>query len=282
MRVATDRGRLRFRRLRWAVPIAAVALLSFGANARAETVTVGSPLTPPFAPVEEFGAVLTVANTALPEAGAHVTSPISGTIVRWRVLLAEGGPFKLHLLRPAGGSSFTDVGTSSPETPSGTGLETFATNLPIQVGDTIGLDNNAAADKIGRKAEPGAQYSFWIPFLHDGATLPPSATLENLEIAFNADVQSPPSDSSTPVAATTAPVVCLVPKLKGRRLRPAKRVLRKRHCRIGKVIRKHRKKAPRKARVIKQRPRPRTVRPAGSKVNVTLRVRKKAQRKKAR
>jgi beta-lactam-binding protein with PASTA domain len=73
-----------------------------------------------------------------------------------------------------------------------------------------------------------------------------------------------------------------VPKLKGRRLRPAKRALRKRHCRIGKVIRKRRKKAPRKARIIKQRPKPGAIRPAGSKVNVTLLVRKRAQRKKAR
>jgi len=81
----------------------------------------------------------------------------------------------------------------------------------------------------------------------------------------------------TPVFAPPA-VVCVVPKLKGRRLRPAKRVLRKRHCRIGKVTRKRRARAPRKARIIKQRPRPRATGPAGSKVNVTLRLRKKSAR----
>jgi hypothetical protein len=40
MRGATARFRLPSRRLRWAVALAAVALLSFGANARAATVTV--------------------------------------------------------------------------------------------------------------------------------------------------------------------------------------------------------------------------------------------------
>jgi hypothetical protein len=85
-----------------------------------------------------------------------------------------------------------------------------------------------------------------------------------------------------PVVPAAAPVVCVVPKLRNRKLRAAKRALRRRHCRIGKVIRKRRKKAPRKAKIIKQRPKPGAIRPAGSKVHVWLRVRKRAQRKTAR
>jgi hypothetical protein len=359
MRGAAARTPLRFRRLRWAIPIAVVALLSFGSNARAATVTVGSPLTALFT-ASNFNAVATVANRALPEPGAHVTSPVSGAVVRWRVLEAAGGPFRLRVLRPAGGVSYTGAGTSGPETPSGPGLQTFATNLPIQAGDAIGLDNGNELDMIGVATVPGAQFLFWEPPLPDGSTLAGGTEdTEEREIAFNADVQPRPSVSSispasgpstggtgvtiagsdfadvsavsfgglpaagygvnsesqivaispaappgpvdvtvTTVAGrspivpadgftfTTLPAppapVCKVPKLKGRKLKPAKRVLRRRHCRIGKVIRKHRKKAPRKARVIKQRPRPRTVRPAGTKVHVLLRVRKKAQRKTAR
>jgi hypothetical protein len=86
---------------------------------------------------------------------------------------------------------------------------------------------------------------------------------------------APPA--AAPAAVTAAPVLCKVPKLKGRKLGSAKRALRKRHCRIGKVTRKRRKKAPRKAKIIKQRPRPGSIRPAGSKVSVTLLVRKKAR-----
>jgi hypothetical protein len=363
MRGATAGTPLRFRRLRWAVPIAAVALLSLGASARAATVTVGSPLTHAFISTPYPFTTLTVANTALPEPGAHVTSPISGTIVRWRVLDAQGGPFRLRVLRPAGGISYTGAGTSGPETPSSTSLQTFAANLPIQAGDTIGLDNDSGLAQLGIAVLPGTGYEYviWDPPLADGSTRPPNTpSSPEEELAFNADVQPRPSVSSISPASgpytggtavtiagsdfadvsavnfggvpaagysvnsedrivATSPVVppgpvdvtvttvagrsatgagdvftflappplvakpvCVVPKLKRRRLRPAKRVLRKRHCRIGKVIRKHRKKAPRKARVIKQRPRPRTIRPAGTKVHVWLRVRKKAQRKKAR
>jgi hypothetical protein len=91
-----------------------------------------------------------------------------------------------------------------------------------------------------------------------------------------------PAARTAPAAAAAGPVLCVVPKLKGRKLRAAKRALHKRHCRIGKVIRKHRKRAPRRARVIKQRPRPRTVRPAGAKVHVWLQVRKKHRKRSAR
>jgi hypothetical protein len=51
MRGATARSPLLVRRLRWVVPIAVVALLSLGTNARAATVTVGSPLTQAFTPI---------------------------------------------------------------------------------------------------------------------------------------------------------------------------------------------------------------------------------------
>jgi len=365
MRGAAARTPLRFGRLRWAVPIAALALLSFGANARASTVTVGSPISTFFGE-EEYSTVATVVNSRLPEAGANVFSPVSGAVIRWRVFLAEGGPFRLRVLRHVGGTTFTGAGTSGPETPSGSlGFpDTFATNLPIQAGDTIAINNSATTDMIGVASSlAGAQFLAWVAPLSNGSTRAATEAIPEREVAFNADVQPRPSVSSinpssgpsaggtdvtiagsdfadvsavdfgghpaasysidsesqivakspsappgpVDVTVTTvagksatgsadvftfnpplAPVlpaagpVCRVPKLKHRKLKAAKRVLRKRHCRIGKVIRKHRKKAPRKARVFKQRPRPRTVRPAGAKVHVWLRVRKKHRKNSAR
>jgi hypothetical protein len=262
--------------------------------------------------------------------------------------------------------TFTGVGTSGPETPVSLGLQTFAANLPIQAGETIAIDNNADGDMVGFVRAPGTEFSAWQPPVPEGIAVAADEEEEG-ELAFNADVQPPPSVSSigpssgpstggtavtiagsdfadvsavdsgghpaasysvnsesqivatspaaslgpvdvtvttvagksaagsgdvftftappAPVAVPAVPVVrvvCKVPKLKGRKLKPAKRVLRKRHCRIGKVIRKHRKKAPRKARVFKQRPRPRTVRPAGAKVHVLLRVRRKHHKKSTR
>jgi hypothetical protein len=59
---------------------------------------------------------------------------------------------------------------------------------------------------------------------------------------------------------------CVVPKLKGRKLKQAKRKLKKAHCKLGKV-RGHRSK---RARVRKQSARPGKVLPRGSKINVKV------------
>jgi hypothetical protein len=62
---------------------------------------------------------------------------------------------------------------------------------------------------------------------------------------------------------------CVVPDLIGQKLRKAKRKLKRANCSLGNV-----KKAPSsrgdKGRVIKQKPRPKTVKPAGAKVKVTV------------
>jgi IPT/TIG domain len=330
-----------------AVATAAAVLLSSDASARAATVTVGSTLTPPFV-ASEYGTPLTVMNAALPESGAQVVSPIDGTIVRWRVLSTEGGPFKLRVLRRVAGMTFTGVGTSGPEMSAGAALQTFATSLPIQAGDAIGLDNSSGSDKIGRKVIPGAQYSYWEPPLPSGATAATTGSVANLEFAFNADVQPPPSISSIspasgpstggttvtiaggdfnevsavefgglpaagydvssesqivatspaaapgPVAVTVTTVAgtspggvftyaarrrtCRVPRLRHRRLKAARRVLRKGRCRLGRVRRKRRARAPRVARIVRQRPRPGSIRPVGTKVSVTMLVRQKSAR----
>jgi hypothetical protein len=61
---------------------------------------------------------------------------------------------------------------------------------------------------------------------------------------------------------------CTVPKLKGKKLKAAKRKLKRAHCRIGRVKRKG---ATAKAgRVVKQRPKAGKALPAGAKVSVTL------------
>jgi hypothetical protein len=71
----------------------------------------------------------------------------------------------------------------------------------------------------------------------------------------------------TPTASTTVTAefdACVVPKLKGKKLKPAKKRLKKRDCRLGKVKNKG------QGKVKKQRPKPGTVLPVDSKVNVTL------------
>ncbi len=185
----------RFFRLSTAA-VAAVASLSLCASAPAAVVTVGSPLTQTFMPAA-FSEVTTSINSIVPELGAHATSPVDGVIVRWRILEAAGGPFKLRVLRPAGGASFLGAGRSKPETPTGPGLQTFATNLPIKAGDTIGIDNaDKTGDVLGLFFLPtpgGPVYSYFEPQIPEGIATAPKGSVAGFELAFNADVQPAPT-----------------------------------------------------------------------------------------
>lgn len=182
-------------RRRWAIALATTAAsMSLANTAQAANVTVGSPLTASFkqASVEASG---TLFNSALVEPGAHITSPVSGAIVRWRIVSGEGGPFKLRVLRPVGGTTYTAVGTSSPQTPSGLGAQDFPTTLPIQAGDAIGIDT-VKGEKLGAIELVGAAFSAWIPPLAEGSSLPYLGTEPGFEVAFNAEVQPRPAIAS--------------------------------------------------------------------------------------
>ena len=63
--------------------------------------------------------------------------------------------------------------------------------------------------------------------------------------------------------------LCVVPKVKGKKLRKARRAIRRGHCSVGRVKKVYSAKV-RKRRVISQRPRAGLKRPAGSKVNLKV------------
>jgi hypothetical protein len=280
--------------------------------------------------------VKTFFNTALPERGANLVSPVNGAIVRWRVQGAKGGPFYLRVLRPNGTGAYTAAGTSGPATPSGAGLQTFTANIPIHAGDLIGVDPTNAGDEIGLASVPGANYAFIAPPPFNESTVPPSGGVSGQEIELNAEVQPAPAITSiaprsgsiaggttvtitgtnltsasavkfgtTPAASFTAesdtqitaitpatttrgkvdvtvttlagtsPTVtadgftyqaCVVPKLKGKTLKLAKKALRKANCKLGKVTGKKDKLAE----VTSQSPKRGKVRVPGAKVNIKL------------
>jgi hypothetical protein len=305
------------------------------ATAQGETVTVGSPL------LASFGGALgsfptgTWANTTLAEPGANVVSPVSGVIVRWRMTGSySGGPFKLRVLRPAGGGQYTGAGTSGAVSPKG-GTQTFTANLPIKAGDLIGLDVNEGF--IGTAGVAGSHVVDWFPALAEGSTLAPPYFSNNSELGFNADVQPPPALTSispasgsisgntpvtitghdltgagavqfgstaaasfnvssdgtitavapprptpgavdvtvTTVAGTTAAsaadrftyLACVVPKLKGKTLKAARKKLKKAECKLGKVKHPH---GSGSTTVVKQSPKSGKVLAPGSKVSVRL------------
>lgn len=183
-------------RRRFVLPAFLVSVLAlFAGSAQANTITVGSVL-PPGAVSEPVNEVQTFLNTALPEKGASLASPVSGTVVRWRLVGAKGGPFYLRILRPNGLGAYTAVGTSTPVTPGTTGLETFNTNLPIKSGDLLAVDPTNKTDELGFAAAAGASFTTIFPTPFEGATVPGREPVSGKEIELSAEVQPTPKVSS--------------------------------------------------------------------------------------
>ncbi|HVQ58097.1 MAG TPA: IPT/TIG domain-containing protein [Solirubrobacterales bacterium] len=317
------------RRLRTSVLLVSClfGLLGIASAAQGATVTVGSLHTDV---VESTTAgstgTLTFANPVV-GLGGLATSPVDGTIVRWHITGATGGPFTLRVLRPVPGG-YMGVATSGGAVPSSLGTQTFATSLPIRAGDLIGLNTSNKTDQVGAAIAPGSLVAAWQPALPEGTTSGPTVTASNAEVTFNAEVQPAPkivalspssgsiaggtsvtlsgsdftgatavsfggvpaalfpvqSDSSltvvapktakpgavavtvTTLAGTSAAVpftytACVVPKVKGKKLKAAKKALRKANCKPGNVSGKGPK-------VVKQGVKPGSVRPVGAKVSL--------------
>lgn len=75
---------------------------------------------------------------------------------------------------------------------------------------------------------------------------------------------------TTPRAPPAAPPLqCSVPKLKGKKLKAAKTALTRAHCKLGHVA-KEKGVTAKTGKVVKQKPKPETVKPEGFKVTVKL------------
>jgi hypothetical protein len=211
------------RRISMVASGALAALFMIGASgAQAATVTVGSPLTAPLAGTFGSSPSGTWANTVLSESGANPVSPVTGTIVHWRMTGAySGGPFKLRVLRPTSMGSYTAVSTSTPVTPLGNGLQTFTTaSLSVQAGDLIGVDITTGTN-VAVGTMSGSHPVNWNPALADGAGRPPDYTnYPNAEILFNADV-----DYTPPSPPTTAKKKC-----KKKKKKHSAAAAKKKHC----------------------------------------------------
>ncbi len=201
--VVREGGRGRSRRLAIAVVCAVSAWALMATAAQASVISIGSVLPDGWAS-KKFDRVETVFNTALPEPGATLSSPVNGAIVRWRIQGAVGGPFYLRVLHPDGKGAYEATGKSAPATPAGTGLQTFETNLKIQAGDVIGVDPSNDTDEIGVKAESGASYASIFPTPFNGTIAPPSKTFSGEEVELSAEVQ--PAPEVTTVSPPFGPV----------------------------------------------------------------------------
>ena len=196
----------RARRIVASLVAAAALTVAWSASAGAATVLVGSPMTSPDVQPGTIGSVSnteTVANLTLDEAGAHVASPVDGTVISWSINTEPTtGNYAFRVLRPAGGDQYTAV-ASVPQFVTGVGVHTFSANLPIQTGDLIALDlPQGVGDARGVRAFGFLPNSSWIQFDPaipaggtDSPTFPPDQTQE---LAINATVQYPDPATTTP------------------------------------------------------------------------------------
>jgi uncharacterized repeat protein (TIGR01451 family) len=88
-------------------------------------------------------------------------------------------------------------------------------------------------------------------------------------VSSNALDTNPSNDSATVGSTLVEPVKCVVPKLKGLRLKGAKKALRKAHCAAGKVTHRNSGKV-KKGRVVRGAKKRGAVLPAGTKVKLTV------------
>ena len=187
----------------FAVVAAMVALCA--PSAGAATLTVGSPMNggTPFA--RTHAGTATLANIALGEPGANVTSPVTGTAVRWRATTTGIGQYSLRILRPTEYGQYTAVGADT-ETVSIAGAQTYSTNLHIQAGDLLGVDipTDGIAGIAGVQAS-GSNFALWSPSVGSAPATPVDQANDGFELYLNADVEyTPASDPPPPSPGASA------------------------------------------------------------------------------
>jgi hypothetical protein len=154
-------------------------------------VTIGSNLgrAPDGPPGCLSGTCTYAISTSFPVANAvpdGVTSPVNGTVTTWRIRAgASTTPTAFRVIRPLGAGLFTGAGTSATVTPPINATTPFGTQLPIRIGDLIGLDCVAPCGVYFR--DSGGIRLSWTPSLTDGdpgriANKADSETLLNADI----------------------------------------------------------------------------------------------------
>jgi hypothetical protein len=123
------------------------------------------------------------------QAPGGIVSPVNGTITLWRIRAAgASSPTALRVIRPLGGGLFTGAGTSATVTPALNSTSVFATQLPIKVGDAIGINCCQPASQYFLLS--GGTMSDWQPVLADGGPGRASAGPgDPHEIVLNADIE---------------------------------------------------------------------------------------------
>jgi hypothetical protein len=186
------------------VAILLLLTMTGASTADAATVTVGPDLAGAVG-VNTFSCNVVGGCTYSQESPSYV-SPVSGTIVRWRVLRGHG-PLTLRVI-----DGNTGGASGETEHPASESLETFPADLPIRAGERIGINLPAGfVSDVGVAQPTGFKVSTWTPSLVSGETRAPDFVYNEFELLLNADVQPPPGiDSIAPAAGPIAGGITVV------------------------------------------------------------------------
>jgi hypothetical protein len=125
-------------------------------------------------------------------------APVSGVIVRWRVIDTTGQ----LTLRVINGNTGGAIGpTANAPT---TSLQEFPADVPIKAGEKIGLDIPDVGSSVGFLNKTGTNIDYWSGTLAKDQTRPPTTSYPGFYLLFNADVQ--PQPAITALTPATGPI----------------------------------------------------------------------------
>jgi hypothetical protein len=171
-----------------------VAVSALGATSAAAATEFGSHCTANRAVEGESYAVI-----QLSQGGVATTAPVSGVVTNWKINLESVVPFslpqQLKVFRPTDSPSQFQVVGESAMASVASGENTFATRIPIQAGDHIGLFANSKYGALFCNETPESEApGNSVGFIFGNPTVGSTATLPE-----------PPVEALVPVAAVIEP-----------------------------------------------------------------------------
>jgi hypothetical protein len=188
-------GNRRIKRLALAA-LPAALLFAASVPPAGAVVTIGSNLARVPNSAANYTPRPTFSNVSLAsgrQAPGGLSSPVNGTVVRWRIRVGDSTRVtNLRIIRPLGGGLFTGAGTSASVTPLTTATTSYPVLLPIRIGDYIGIDccNPDFFEPDGEFFVTGnaAIRNEWQPGLADGGAGRAPLRTNAYEVALNADI----------------------------------------------------------------------------------------------
>jgi hypothetical protein len=158
------------------------------------TVTIGSSLSRAPAPSVKcamFGGCTMVQGT-LPQglqAPGGLVSPVNGTVTQWRVRTGTPTtPAALSVIRRLGDPLSASTGTSASVTPPTNSISSHPAQLPIAIGETIGLDCCLSVDGAYVILDAGTTAGLFRPPLAAGGSAG-APVQASTEVALNAEIE---------------------------------------------------------------------------------------------